>query len=388
MCPANCYLRHVLCLIHVLLLSIVLSSIVAQALWTTKTTAKTTMMRSSGSAEQPVEHVADSSAEQPAHGSAELQNRMAPLTPLERPLPPLISSFLEEDLDSAGVTMEEVITWGDEERADNWFGNVERLFRKPLWKDEIPLSDTRPWPLIHCKEASFRQVASFRSLPESLQSRLVHDLGLGPTVFLLATTPRNILWSFAVCANLKGVLMPDALESLDVLSSSVSHVYYSGFEMLRTNSSTVEPSSTRPPAVLLSAMPGEALMIIASYVGAHNLATIWECSECSPEWYGWYCTHCHLPSKYLHWSYTSHFGYCGIFESGYCAIKPEHGETAKWLDERAKLNAQKGIYNRYSFCGCCHSRIYGFGCESCDDLLDLKKTCQTMRDLLKRYNGT
>ena len=117
-------------------------------------------------------------------------------------------------------------------------------------------------------------------------------------------------------------------------------------------SSAAQPAPDSASAELVSAICRESVLLIVRYVGAHNLETVWPCSECNPYWYDWYCHECQLVNTYLYWSPKLHFGHCG------------------------------------QSCGCCRSEKADFGvCEACDDLLNLKRTCHKMRDLLKTYNG-
>ena len=104
---------------------------------------------------------------------------------------------------------------------------------------------------------------------------------------------------------------------------------------------------------LTSAIARDSVLLIVRYVGAHDLETIWECSKCNPYWYDWYCKKCEKSNTFLYWTPRKHFGHCGMS------------------------------------CGCCLTRAGAFlGCDACDDLLQLKATCPTMRDLLKKYKGT
>ena len=100
-------------------------------------------------------------------------------------------------------------------------------------------------------------------------------------------------------------------------------------------------------------IPSESVSLIVRYVGAHNLETIWPCSECNPYWYNWYCHECQKTNTFLYWSQRWHHGHCG---QGCCCCRSELGADC--------------------------------GCPACDDLWRLKATCHTMRDLLKTYNGT
>ena len=113
-------------------------------------------------------------------------------------------------------------------------------------------------------------------------------------------------------------------------------------------------------AMIPCAIPKETVLQIISFVGTHNLKAIWPCSQCSPYWYGWYCTDCKLVSKYRNWSHKDHFGRC---RRSFCSA---HGD----------------------FCGCCRRAKGLIGCHSCDALCKLKGTCHTMRILLKTYSGT
>ena len=118
-------------------------------------------------------------------------------------------------------------------------------------------------------------------------------------------------------------------------------------------SSAEQPASDSGAARPVSAIPRELILPIVRFVGAHNLETIWTCSECKPYWYNWYCDECQMVNRFLHWSPRLHYGYCG------------------------------------QSCDCCRSANREvFPCECCDDLWNLKGTCRTMRDLVKTYNAT
>ena len=123
-----------------------------------------------------------------------------------------------------------------------------------------------------------------------------------------------------------------------------------------SDSTAAQPASDSPPALVPSEIPSEAVLLIVRFVSAHNLETLWPCSECSPYWYDWYCHECRLVNQYLYWSHRRHFGHCG------------------WT------------------CHCCYSagrnQSFNHGCQCCDDLWSLKGTCHTMRDMLKTYSGT
>ena len=116
--------------------------------------------------------------------------------------------------------------------------------------------------------------------------------------------------------------------------------------------SAAQPASDSTAAEILFAIPCESVLLTVRYVGAHNLETVWQCSQCNPYWYDWYCQECQLVNKFLYWSPSLHFGHCG------------------------------------QSCGCCRSEQADFGpCAACDDLVSLKRTCVRMRFLLKTYNG-
>jgi len=116
---------------------------------------------------------------------------------------------------------------------------------------------------------------------------------------------------------------------------------------------TATHHSSRDSMVQISNVPRESLLLIVRDVGAHNLETIWTCSECKPYWFNWYCDECQKTNKFLYWSQRRHFGHCG------------------------------------QSCGCCRSASGADGgCDACDELWNLKVTCPRMRDLLKTYDGT
>ena len=102
----------------------------------------------------------------------------------------------------------------------------------------------------------------------------------------------------------------------------------------------------------LLALPQESLLFVVQCVGAHNLEAIWECSQCNPYWYNWYCQECRKVNQYLHWTFRNHFGECD------------------------------------QSCGCCRSEDGSWGgCSCCDALLELQATCRRMRAILNKYNG-
>ena len=116
--------------------------------------------------------------------------------------------------------------------------------------------------------------------------------------------------------------------------------------------SAAQPASDSTAAEILLAIPREPVLLIVRYVGAHNLETFWQCSQCNPYWYDWYCQECQMVNQFLYWSPRLHFGHCG------------------------------------QSCGCCRSEQAEFGtCAACDDLVSVKRTCVTMLFLLKTYNG-
>lgn len=256
----------------------------------------------SASAERTTEHAADSSAERPAHQFPDDESGR------------IVSAY-----DHPGDGGVEPLSDDDDSDADvelrYWFAHVERIFRKPLWKDLRPCNAKRPWLLLS-EVASLRELAFFRSQHRSLKWQL-----------------------------------PSSHEE-----AATAHERYT--------SSAVQPASASTAAPLLSAIPSEALLAIIGYVGAHNLGIIWECSACDPYWYDWYCDKCQLRINYSTWSNTRHFGYCNL---------PSRNDY---------------MVNCDNFCGCCRSKSDGSGCEACDHLRDLKRTCHAMLDFLKAYSGT
>ena len=133
-------------------------------------------------------------------------------------------------------------------------------------------------------------------------------------------------------------------------------------------SSAEQPASHSGGAQPLSVLPREVLLLMVRFVGAHNLETIWSCSECNPYWYDWSCHECLKDTGYracgssgrfLRWSPSSHYGCCG-----------------RWC-------------NCCHMCECCRSENRDvFPCEFCENLRNLKGTCRTMRDLVKTYDAT
>ncbi len=133
-------------------------------------------------------------------------------------------------------------------------------------------------------------------------------------------------------------------------------------------SSAEQPASHSGGAQPLSVLPKEVLLLMVRFVGAHNLETIWSCSECNPYWYDWSCHECLKDTGYracgssgrfLRWSPSSHYGCCG-----------------RWC-------------NCCHMCECCRSENRDvFPCEFCENLRNLKGTCRTMRDLVKTYDAT
>ena len=133
-------------------------------------------------------------------------------------------------------------------------------------------------------------------------------------------------------------------------------------------SSVEQPASHSGGAQPLSVIPREVLLLMVRFVGAHNLETIWSCSECNPYWYDWSCheclkdtghTACGSSGRFLRWSPSSHYGCCGR------------------------------LCNCCHMCECCRSENRDvFPCEFCENLRNLKGICRTMRDLVKTYDAT
>ena len=111
------------------------------------------------------------------------------------------------------------------------------------------------------------------------------------------------------------------------------------------------PLNNTVPRVAFAQLPSDSLLPIVRFVGAHNLEIVWECSECNPYWYNWYCHHCEKINRYPHWSRTKHWGYCG------------------------------------KLCGCCRTAQKGSGCGVCEGLRMVKGTNRKMRDVVKTYWG-
>ena len=147
--------------------------------------------------------------------------------------------------------------------------------------------------------------------------------------------------------DLREVLMQSMTRQDDSSSDSMERDRAATDRQSNSLSSAEQPASDSAAAQLAS-----AIHYAMRHVGAHNLETIWTCSECNPGWYNWYCRVCKRCNKYLRWSPRKHFGHCGM-----C-------------------------------CSCCRSATGEHGwCEECDALWNLKTTCPTMRDLVKTYNG-
>ena len=153
--------------------------------------------------------------------------------------------------------------------------------------------------------------------------------------------------------DLREVLMQSMTRQDDSSSDSMERDRAATDRQSNSLSSAEQPASDSAAAQLVSAIPRELILPIVRFVGAHNLETIWTCSECKPYWYNWYCDECQMVNRFLHWSPRLHYGHCG------------------------------------QSCDCCRSANREvFPCEFCDDLWNLKGTCQTMRDLVKTYYAT
>ena len=262
----------------------------------------------------------------------------------------------------------------------HWLGSVERIIRKPLWRDLIPgtgldnhglpADRERPSYWLLGEVASLREQASFRSQPRYLQRKLLHEFGTMGAVSILKSTARSTIRSDQELRSGQARItiqnhFPDHQKWMPQRPKLQRDEAIHHKKKRRSASSAAQPTSVSTTAPLVSAIPSEALLVILGFVGAHNLEAIWECSACSPHWYNWYCTTCQLRSKYLAWSNRAHFGYCKLADS-----------------------FDNFLYSANNFCGCCRSIKDAYGCDSCDDLWYLKVTCHTMRDCLKRYSGT
>lgn len=292
----------------------------------------------------------------------------------------------------------------------HWFGNSERIFRKPFWKDLVPSSaedlaqstqctsdyvramlphvSARPvrnvleWNLLvmevtqlHPREVaavltlmcdgqlreSFSHVASLHEMAAFMsQSRSARNAAQTEHPTRAASVLSNIPYNTYLSARGRSDDVSHRRPLLEfLLQFRYSWSAYMNVDALaahkktfRPASSAEQPASDSIAAQLDISIPCELVLDIVRFVGAHNLETIWECSECNPYWYDWYCHQCQLPCRYEYWSSIRHFGYCG-------------------------LN-----------CGCCRSEREGTGCGACEDLLKLKGTCLTMWALVKTYSGT
>ena len=119
------------------------------------------------------------------------------------------------------------------------------------------------------------------------------------------------------------------------------------------------PTNRSTIALFASDLPSELVMTIVRFVGAHNLEPFWPCTKCKPYWWSWYCRDCRLFNHYEEWSHQNHFGRCG----------------------KACLCCRSVKMRR-------HPRPLVINvCRACEDLWQLKGTCQMMRTLLKAYDG-
>ena len=225
-----------------------------------------------------------------------------------------------------------------------WFANSERIFRRPFWKDLVTSSAQRPAPRFSEHATTKASLASGTADGTVAEPMEFARQELAVVLMLMSRD--------GVPAMLSDVALVRQLVSFLKQRSSTRNAAIEHEKMLRSASSAVQPASHSTAPQLTSALPCELLLLIVQYTGAHNLEAIWECSECKPHWHNWYCYECELTGKYLYWSHKWHFGYCGLT------------------------------------CGCCRSAKHGVGCETCEELWKLKGTCQTMRDLLKTYDGT
>jgi hypothetical protein len=95
----------------------------------------------------------------------------------------------------------------------------------------------------------------------------------------------------------------------------------------------------------LCSQPQGTLTQTVQFVGVHDLEAHWECTECNPYWYNWYCHQCKRTNEVLRWTPTTHFGHCG------------------------------------QSCGCCRSEAGDrLGCcEECENIKALRSTSRGMR---------
>ena len=126
--------------------------------------------------------------------------------------------------------------------------------------------------------------------------------------------------------NAESTSLSRSARSISSLSSSVNAQaeVLANKRVRKSLSSMSRLSSDNISKELLTTMPDELLLLIVRCVGAHNLL----------------------------WSEREHFGNCG------------------------------------QSCPCCRTSRWDWGgCELCEDLLELTRTCRRMRNQLKTYNG-
>ena len=82
-------------------------------------------------------------------------------------------------------------------------------------------------------------------------------------------------------------------------------------EAATTQADDISPSTTDPrPRHPFTIIPLGAELL--EYIGAHHFGVFpdWDCDDCSPRWYDWWCYACHkqVPAR---WTVADHYSVCG-----------------------------------------------------------------------------
>ena len=96
----------------------------------------------------------------------------------------------------------------------------------------------------------------------------------------------------SLCVTIRIMASPNTTSSKDSAEQPESGKYLPLSELNKASgfgSSAAQPASDSTAAELPSAISCESLLLTVRYVGAHNLETVWPCSQCNPYWYDWYC---------------------------------------------------------------------------------------------------
>ena len=194
---------------------------------------------------------------------------------------------------------------------------------------------------------------SFSGSVEEHQNEYAHGSAARLAISLKSVADSNVD-TMSAEPNAESTCLSRSERSISSLSSSVNAQAeeLANKRVRKSLSSMSRPSSDNISKELLTTMPDELLLLIVRCVCAHNIETDWECSNCNPYWYGWYCDECQRTNEIQYWSEREHYGSCD------------------------------------QSCGCCRTRNWDWaGCELCEDLLELTRTCRRMRNQLKTYNG-